>query len=73
MSRIMHHYTSEVGYRGILQSKNIRPSLKANNPKDARSVKVSMSVTYFRAQKGRHNCLCSSLVFPGQGNDFLII
>jgi len=32
----MHHYTSEAGYTGILKSKNIRPSLKANNPKDAR-------------------------------------
>ena len=36
MSKIMCHYTSEQGYKGILQSKNIRPSLKVNNPKDAR-------------------------------------
>lgn len=33
---IMYHYTDEKGYIGILQSKLIRPSLKANNPKDAR-------------------------------------
>lgn len=36
MSRTMYHYTSEVGYNGILECKSIRPSLKANNPKDAR-------------------------------------
>jgi len=36
MSKIMYHYTSQQGYTEILQSKNIRPSLKANNPKDAR-------------------------------------
>ncbi len=32
----MHHYTSEVGYRGILVSMSILPSVKADNPKDAR-------------------------------------
>ena len=36
MSQSMYHYTNEDGYQGILKSKNIRPSLKANNPKDAR-------------------------------------
>ncbi len=36
MDRILYHYTSETGYTGILESKSIRPSLKANNPKDAR-------------------------------------
>ncbi len=36
MSRIMYHYTSETGYQGIIQSKSIHPSLKANNPKDVR-------------------------------------
>lgn len=36
MTKVMFHYTSEAGYHGILASKNIRPSLKANNPKDAR-------------------------------------
>ena len=34
--RILHHYTSEAGYAGISTSKVIRPSLRANNPKDAR-------------------------------------
>ncbi len=36
MGRILYHYTSERGYRGILDSNSINPSLKANNPKDAR-------------------------------------
>lgn len=36
MKRILYHYTSEDGYRGILESKDIHPSLRANNPKDAR-------------------------------------
>ncbi|WP_020410819.1 HYD1 signature containing ADP-ribosyltransferase family protein [Hahella ganghwensis] len=36
MERILYHYTSEQGYRGILESEAINPSLKANNPKDAR-------------------------------------
>jgi hypothetical protein len=34
--KVFHHYTSEEGHAGILQSKTIRPSLRANNPKDAR-------------------------------------
>ncbi len=33
---IYHHYTDAGGYRGILTSKVLRPSLKANNRKDAR-------------------------------------
>ena len=33
---IFHHYTSQEGHAGILQSKTLRPSLRANNPKDAR-------------------------------------
>ena len=32
MSKEMYHYTSETGYYGILESKKINPSLKANNP-----------------------------------------
>ena len=36
MGRVLYHYTSQIGYRGILESKLINPSLKANNPKDAR-------------------------------------
>jgi hypothetical protein len=32
----LHHYTSEDGHAGIMQSKTLRASLKANNPKDAR-------------------------------------
>lgn len=36
MSRILHHYTSQTGYAEILRSKVIKPSLRANNPKDAR-------------------------------------
>ncbi len=36
MSKIMYHYTSAQGYHGILQTSCIDPSLKANNPKDAR-------------------------------------
>lgn len=36
MKKAMYHYTSEVGYKGILNTKTILPSLKANNPKDAR-------------------------------------
>lgn len=36
MKKAMYHYTSEEGHAGILRSKKILPSLKANNPKDAR-------------------------------------
>ncbi len=36
MTRILYHYTSQTGYEGILKSNTILPSLKANNPKDAR-------------------------------------
>jgi hypothetical protein len=36
MPRTLFHYTSLEGHDGILKSKNIRPSLRANNPKDAR-------------------------------------
>lgn len=34
--KVLFHYTSKNGYGGILQSKKINPSLRANNPKDAR-------------------------------------
>lgn len=34
--RTMFHYTSMQGHMGILKSKQIWPSLRANNPKDAR-------------------------------------
>jgi hypothetical protein len=36
VNKILHHYTSVKGLAGILQSKSIWPSLRANNPKDAR-------------------------------------
>ncbi len=36
MSRILYHYTNQAGYEGILKTNKILPSLKANNPKDAR-------------------------------------
>ena len=36
MSRILYHYTNQAGYNGILKSKVLLPSLRANNPKDAR-------------------------------------
>ncbi|GAB2802094.1 hypothetical protein GCM10027091_37340 [Streptomyces daliensis] len=32
----LHHYTNEAGYQGILESGELRASLKAENPKDAR-------------------------------------
>ncbi|MGC0338353.1 putative T7SS-secreted protein [Streptomyces sp. SLBN-8D4] len=32
----LFHYTNEKGYEGILGSEELRPSLKATNPKDAR-------------------------------------
>ncbi|MET8827826.1 HYD1 signature containing ADP-ribosyltransferase family protein [Streptomyces sp. NPDC004610] len=32
----LYHYTNEAGHDGILSSGEMRPSLKANNPKDAR-------------------------------------
>ena len=32
----LYHYTNEKGLNGILESNELRPSLKANNPKDAR-------------------------------------
>ena len=35
-ANILYHYTSQKGLVGILQSLHILPSLKANNPKDAR-------------------------------------
>lgn len=36
MSKVLYHYTSEKGYKGILEEQLINPSLRANNPKDAR-------------------------------------
>lgn len=35
-SQSLYHYTNEDGMSGIVGSGNMRPSLKANNPKDAR-------------------------------------
>ena len=32
----LYHYTDDAGLEGILKTKEINPSLKANNPKDAR-------------------------------------
>lgn len=32
----LYHYTSEKGVAGILDTGSLNPSLKANNPKDAR-------------------------------------
>ena len=32
----LYHYTSDKGLEGITESKQLNPSLKANNPKDAR-------------------------------------
>jgi hypothetical protein len=34
--KTLYHYTNEEGLKGILSSKKLNPSLKANNPKDAR-------------------------------------
>ena len=34
--KTLHHYTSEEGHAGIIQSKSLRPSVRANNPQDAR-------------------------------------
>ena len=36
INTLYHHYTNEKGLNGILESNELRPSLKANNPKDAR-------------------------------------
>lgn len=36
MARILYHYTNQLGYEGILNTKMILPSLRVNNPKDAR-------------------------------------
>ncbi|ENH2499041.1 hypothetical protein ABVY78_004639 [Vibrio parahaemolyticus] len=33
---VLHHYTSAEGRTGIVESKTINPSLKENNPRDAR-------------------------------------
>jgi len=34
--KTLYHYTNEKGMTGIVESKKLNPSLKANNPKDAR-------------------------------------
>ena len=34
--RVLYHYTDEAGMRGITQSGKLRPSLRANNPRDVR-------------------------------------
>ena len=34
--RTLYHYTNEKGMEGIVNSQKLNPSLKANNPKDAR-------------------------------------
>ena len=36
MDKVLYHYTSAEGLAGILRTKTILPSLKADNPKDAR-------------------------------------
>lgn len=36
MDKVLYHYTSADGLAGILKTKSIRPSLRADNPKDAR-------------------------------------
>ncbi len=35
-TKTLYHYTNEKGMNGIVESKKLNPSLKANNPKDAR-------------------------------------
>ena len=35
-ARTLYHYTTEEGMEGIISSQKLNPSLKANNPKDAR-------------------------------------
>ena len=35
-AKTLYHYTNEKGMNGIVESKQLNPSLKANNPKDAR-------------------------------------
>ena len=35
-TRSLYHYTNDAGLDGILSSKKLNPSLKANNPRDAR-------------------------------------
>ena len=35
-TKTLYHYTNEKGMNGIIESKKLNPSLKANNPKDAR-------------------------------------
>ncbi|GAA3085544.1 hypothetical protein GCM10020254_32380 [Streptomyces goshikiensis] len=32
----LYHYTNEAGYDGIIESEELRASIKAHNPKDAR-------------------------------------
>ena len=34
--RTLYHYTNEKGMNGIVESKQLNPSFRANNPKDAR-------------------------------------
>lgn len=34
--KTLYHYTNEKGMKGITESNQLNPSLKANNPKDAR-------------------------------------
>jgi RHS repeat-associated protein len=36
VKKTLYHYTNEKGLRGILESQELLPSLKRNNPKDAR-------------------------------------
>ena len=35
-TKTLYHYTNKKGMKGIVDSKKLNPSLKANNPKDAR-------------------------------------
>jgi len=35
-TKTLYHYTGDNGLKGILNSKKLNPSLKANNPKDVR-------------------------------------
>ena len=42
-TRSLYHYTNDAGLDGILGSKKLNPSLKANNPSNARTVMGSIS------------------------------
>ena len=69
----LYHYTSEKGLTGILDTGTLNPSLKANNPKDARYGNGQYLRILLQVLKVAVNCLESFMLHHGNTSKLLII